>query len=67
MRTRLALWLVTLFSVPVLLGIQCQPAHRVVFTSPTGTTGAGTQVTIGPPAPAPAAEEAPAGAVPAEP
>ena len=37
------------------------------FTAPDGTTGAGTQVTIGPPAPAPAAEEAPAEAVPAEP
>jgi hypothetical protein len=37
MRTRLALAFLTVISVPVLLAIQCQPAHQVVFVSPTGT------------------------------
>ena len=55
------------FFLIVLFGLTMSDyLSRGWFTSPGGTTGAGTQVTIGPPAPAPA-EEAPAEAVPAEP
>ncbi|HVH17017.1 MAG TPA: hypothetical protein VNF72_01845 [Myxococcota bacterium] len=34
MRTRPALWLLTLFTLPMLLAVECQPTDRVDFTSP---------------------------------
>jgi len=46
------------FFLIVLFGLTMSDyLSRGWFTAPDGTTGAGTQVTIGPPAPAPAAEE----------
>ena len=34
MRTRLAIWLVSLLSLPMLLAVECQPTDRVDFTGP---------------------------------
>ena len=56
------------FFLAVLFGLTLSDyLSRGWFTAPGGTTGAGTRVTIGPAAPAPAGEPAPEGAAPREP